>query len=79
MTEIQNVNECIHSFIWNYPAKHKFVGKKRLEVVVAPGVGEFNQGSRGTQIMDSLGMKNGVFGQKHGERRDAARKWKADR
>ncbi|GBM22960.1 hypothetical protein AVEN_172310-1 [Araneus ventricosus] len=40
----QNVNESIHSVIWNNCPKETFVSKKRLELAVISAIGEFNFG-----------------------------------
>lgn len=40
----QNLNECLHSCIWNKCSKETFVSKKRLDVAVTTAVSEFNIG-----------------------------------
>ena len=76
----QNANESIHSVIWARCPKHVFVGRRRLEVAVAVGVGEFNQGARATQrILQDLSLGIGCHTKKYGDKRDGVRKRKAEK
>lgn len=76
----QNVNESIHSLIWSRCPKHIFVGRKRLEVSVGIGVGEFNKGSQASQnFLSALGFRIGFMTKKFGEKRDQERKRKAEK
>ena len=76
----QNVNESIHSLIWSRCPKHIFVGRKRLEVSVSVGVGEFNKGAQASQnFLEALGLTVGCLTKKFGEKRDQERKRQAEK
>ncbi|KAK6962753.1 NADP-cytochrome b5 reductase [Biomphalaria glabrata] len=78
--QTQNVNESIHALIWSRCPKHLFVGRKRLEVSVGVGVGEFNMGSKASQLfLSHLNIKTGIQSKSLGLKRDCNRISKAQR
>ena len=76
----QNANESIHALIWSRCPMHVSVGMQRMEISVALGVGEFNQGARASQkFISSLGFNVGPEFSKLGKWKDHDRRRKAER
>ncbi|GBN79805.1 hypothetical protein AVEN_243360-1 [Araneus ventricosus] len=83
----QNVNESIHSVIWNNCPKETFVSKKRLELAVISAIGECNFGCLNnlSAEQNELNSESIQIAQRRDERRIAqsesrgTEKWKRKR
>lgn len=76
----QNRNECLHNMIWSRCPKNQFASRSKVEVAVLLAVGEFNEGSSGSQTyLSAQGLHVGNNTVRLGVTRDNVRRSNSQR
>ena len=72
--QTQNINECLHSLIWQRCPKEVHTSRMTMEIAAASAVVQYNEGATGINCaMKRLGIVPGKFMTKAGKIRDKKR------
>ena len=75
----QNANESVNSLVWIRCPKHKWHGRKRIELATASATLHFSAGATAKhEVMAKAGLAVGVHTRKESHRRDSGRIKKAE-